>query len=208
MEASGTVTVTGHGSAAGAPDMATVNLGVEVRAATAVEALQQANEQAAALLDAIRGFGVAADDLRTRDVSLYPQYDNNGQSVTGYVAGNQVSATIRDIDRVGETLDGVARHVGNSVRFHGLTFAITDATELLRTARAAAVADATDKAAQLAGLAGSTLGPVVEVVEGSTPFAPLPRQAKAMAFDGAVPIEAGSQSVSVDVTVTYRLVPD
>jgi uncharacterized protein YggE len=27
-----------------------------------------------------------------------------------------------------------------------------------------------------------------------------------MAFDGAVPIEPGSQSVGVDVTVTYRLI--
>lgn len=205
MEAAGTVTATGHGRATGPPDTATVSLGVEVRAATAAEALSAANERAAALIAAIRAHGVEAPDLRTRDVSLYPQYDNNGHAITAYVAGNQVSATIRDIERVGSALDGIAREIGDAVRFNGLAFAISDPTELVRQARQAAVADALDRATQLAALTGATLGPVVDVVEGSTAAPPVPRFAKAMAMDAAVPIEAGSQGVAVDVTVTYRL---
>ncbi len=200
-----TVTVTGHGRAAGRPDTAVVTLGVEVRAPAAVEALTRANERAAALIAAVRELGVAAEDLTTRDGSLYPQFGDNGQQVTGYVAGNQVSATIREIDRVGSILDGVVREVGDEVRFGGVAFAIADPTELADTARAAAMGDARRKAAQLAELAGAALGAVVAVHEGGGAMPPTPKFARAMAMDSSVPIEAGTQSVAADVTVTYRL---
>jgi uncharacterized protein YggE len=200
-----TVTVTGHGRAVGRPDTAVVTLGVEVRAPAAVDALTRANERATALIAAVRELGVAADDLMTRDVSLYPQFGDNGQHVVGYVAGNQVSATIREIDRVGEILDGVVRQVGDEVRFGGVSFAISDPTELAKMARAAAVADAREKATELAGLAGARLGQVLDVHEGGGGMPPTPKFARAMAMDAPLPIEAGTQSVAVDVTVTYRL---
>ena len=206
--AKSTVTVTGHGRAVGRPDTAVVSLGVEVRAPAAVDALTRANERAAALLAAVQQLGVRADDLTTRDVSLYPQFGDNGQQVTGYVAGNQVSATIREIDRVGEILDGVVRQVGDEVRFGGVSFAISDPTRLAETARAAAVADARAKAEQLAELTGARLGPIVAVQEGGGGAAPVAKFARPMAMDSSVPIEAGTQSVAVDVTVTYRLAID
>lgn len=199
------VTVTGHGRATGRPDTAVVTLGVEIRAAAAVDALTRANQRAAALIAAVRELGVADDDLMTRDVSLYPQFGDNGQHVVGYVAGNQVSATIREIDRVGEILDRVVRQVGDEVRFGGVSFAINDPTDLANSARAAAVADARRKATQLAELAGAQLGEVVAINEGGGAMPPTPKFARQMAMDSAVPIEAGTQSVTVDVTVTYRL---
>lgn len=203
--APGAVTVTGRGRATGRPDTAVVTLGVEVRAATAVEALARANERATALIGTLGELGIAGPDLATRDVSLHPQYGDQGQQVVGYVAGNQVAATIRDVDRVGVILDAAAREVGDEVRFHGVAFAIRDAAELTRAARAAAMADAADTAGQLAVLAGRRLGEITSIVEASGGATPMPRFAKAMAMDSSVPIEAGSQSVGVDVTVTYRL---
>jgi uncharacterized protein YggE len=203
--AKSTVTVTGHGRAAGRPDTAVLTLGVEVRAPAAVDALTRANQRATELIAAVRELGVAADDLMTRDVSLYPQFGDNGQHVVGYVAGNQVAATIREIDRVGQILDTVVRQVGDEVRFGGVSFAINDPTDLANSARAVAVADARRKATQLAELAGAGLGDVVAIHEGGGPMPPAPKFARQMAMDSAVPIEVGTQSVAVDVTVTYRL---
>jgi uncharacterized protein YggE len=206
--AKSSVTVTGHGRAAGRPDTAVVSLGVEVRAAVAVDALTRANQRAAALIAAVRELGVAPADLVTRDVSLYPQFGDNGQQVIGYVAGNQVSATIRDIDRVGEILDGAVRQVGDEVRFGGISFSIDDPSALTAAARAAAVADARQKATQLAELAGARLGRIVAMQEGGGAMPSTPKFARAMAMDGAVPIEAGSQAVAVDVVVSFRLESD
>lgn len=205
MDDTGTVTVTGHGRVAGVPDMATVQLGVEVRAATAGDALARANDRATSLLAAIRGTGVEGGDIRTRDVALYPTFDDNGQQITGYVASNQVSVVIRDVAAVGPTLDSVAREVGDEVRFNGITFGISDTTELVRAARSAAVADALDRAGQLAEAAGADLGQVISVIEGSPSSGPRPMFA-ADAMRKGPPIEAGSQSVDVEVTVTYQLV--
>jgi uncharacterized protein YggE len=205
MDDTGTVTVTGQGRVSGTPDMATVQLGVEVRATTAGDALDRANDRAASLLAAVRGTGVEGGDIRTRDVSLYPTFGDNGQQITGYVASNQVSVVIRDVSAVGPTLDSVAREVGDEVRFNGITFGITDTSELARAARTAAVADAFDRASQLATAAGADLGQVVALIEGSPSVGPRPMFA-ADAMRKGPPIEAGSQTVDVDVTVTYQLV--
>jgi uncharacterized protein YggE len=60
-------------------------------------------------------------------------------------------------------------------------------------------------ATQLAELAGADLGDVVAIQEGGGAMPPTPKFARQMAMDSAVPIEVGTQSVAVDVTVTYRL---
>jgi len=205
VDDSGEVTVTGQGRVTGTPDMATVQLGVEVRAATAGAALGRANERAEALLATVRASGVDGSDIRTRDVSLHPTFDQQGQQITGYAASNQVSVVIRSIAEVGATLDAVAREVGDEVRFNCITFVTSDTTELARVARDAAVADALDRARQLAAAAGATLGPIRSLSERESSAGPRPMMAMDSMRKGP-PIEAGSQTVAVDVVVTYRLV--
>ena len=64
------------------------------------------------------------------------------------------------------------------------------------------------KAEELAAAAGLTLGPVVSITEGTQPpVLPLyavPDVAMAKA-DTAVPVESGSSTVSVDVSMTFAL---
>ena len=137
-----TVTVTAEGTASGTPDTAVVQLGVQTQAASAKDALEQANQKAAQLLDALKFGGVKPDDITTTNVFVYPQYGANGQNITGYQAGNSVSATIRDVTKAGTIIDAVAGVVGDQITLQGVSFNIDDTGKLRQAARDDAVVHA------------------------------------------------------------------
>ena len=59
------------------------------------------HELAGARSTTLEGAGVAADDIQTSGLSLWPTYGNDGQRITGYQASTNVTATIRDVAAVG-----------------------------------------------------------------------------------------------------------
>ena len=107
------MTVTGHGSVKIKRDPATLSLGVAVTTKAANGALRDAATKTGALIKALQASGVAADDLVTDGISLYPNYDASGATVTGYNVSNNVTATIHDITTVGAVIDASASLVGD-----------------------------------------------------------------------------------------------
>jgi uncharacterized protein len=204
-----TVSVNGEGEVTAAPDQATIQLGVRTQAETAAEALEENNQRMQALLNTLREAGVAAADMQTSDMSIWPQYrhsPNGTSSVTGYEVSNAVSVTVRDLENFGAILDAAVRAGGNQV--NGISFGFSDPTALLNQAREAAMVNAQAKAARLAELAGVRLGTVVTISEtGAMPPPIMVRAAQEAMADAAVPIEAGESAVNVMVQVTYELVP-
>jgi len=75
-----------------------------------------------------------------------------------------------------------------------------------REARAAAVADARTRADTYAKAAGVSLGPVQSISEGSGSEPPRPMyRAMVMTADRSVPVAAGEQSVTADVSVVWEI---
>ena len=205
-----TVTVTAEGTASGTPDTAVVQLGVQTQAASAKDALDQANQKAAQLLDALKFGGVKPEDITTTNVFVYPQYGTEGQKITGYQAGNSVSATIRDVTKAGAIIDAAAGVVGDQITLQGVSFNIDDTGRLRQAARDDAVAHAKSQADQLAAATGLAVGKVVSIVEGSVPDIPLVyADAAAPATTAAgsmpVPLQPGQQELNLSVTVVYEL---
>src|SRR5258708_16629356 len=97
----GTVTVNGTGIVNTVPDTASMSFGVTTNGGTAADALASNAKTMTKVIAALKDAGVAAKDLQTNDVSLQPQTGPNGGSITGYSATNSVSATVREIGRVG-----------------------------------------------------------------------------------------------------------
>lgn len=64
------ISVTGTGKASGQPNIARASVGVEVRAATAGEAMTQVNARVGEVIAALKRAGVAEGDLRTQNVAL------------------------------------------------------------------------------------------------------------------------------------------
>ena len=88
------VTVSAVGKSAAVPDLVTVSIGVQVRAGTAREALSRANEQVQTVITTFKDGGVAARDIATTDVSIWPQYADDGRRVEAYQASNTLSVEV------------------------------------------------------------------------------------------------------------------
>mgnify|MGYP000330228120 FL=1 len=201
-----TITVTGRGEVAAAPDMATITLGVTSQARTAGVAMDEASVATAAILKTLEGAGIAPRDMQTSELSLDPVWSNraatNGEAprIEGFVARNTLRVRVRDLDRLGGVLDDVLEVGANT--FRGLSFGLQEPGPLTDQARTAAVADAQRKAALIAGAAGVTLGPVLSISEsgGVSPQPVMMEAARA-----AVPVAAGEVSLSATVTMVFAL---
>lgn len=202
------ITVVGSAEARVAPDLATITAGVETRADTAAEALSLNSTAMNAVLAALDGAGVARSDVQTSQLSIspiYEPYSENGpetQRVTGYEAANMVTIRVRDVTRLGATVDSVTTSGAN--RIFGIGFDVSDPRPTLDSARRDAVADARARAELYAEAAGVALGPVIRIGETTSAPGPVFMRAEAMA-DKATPVEGGTVSLQAQVEIVYGL---
>jgi hypothetical protein len=194
-----TITVTGNGSVTTVPDRAAFDFSITTKGATARAALAKNGDEAAAVIAALKSTGIAAADLRTGQVSLSPQFNQDGTEVTGYVATNTVNAKTT-IAKAGPVVDAAVNAGANGV--FGPSLSRSDSDSLYRDALKDAVADAGEKAKALAAASGLTLGAVQVIVEGGQASPPVPFAAKD-AVSAGTPIEPGTQEIGASVTVTY-----
>jgi len=206
--AANTVTASGSGTVPGTPDQAEMSFGVQTHAANAKAALADASKVAAAITAALVKGGVDKKDVQTQNVSVYPQtIDQNGkQVVTGYDASVSVRTTVHDITKLGDLITAANAAGANSI--NGPTFTISDPAPYRADAIGRAVADARITATAMAKAAGKSLGAVLSITTGDVVTQPGPLFSAADASGAAkssVPIEAGTQDVTANVTVVYEL---
>lgn len=203
------VVVTGEGRVGAEPDMARVFLGVTREARSAGEALRLTSEAMTSVLATIEGAGIDVRDFQTSNVGLSPRWQRTSSGnapprITGYVASNDVTVRVRDLDLLGGLLDALVADGANQM--NGISFAVADPSPLIEQARIAAVADAKARADTLAQAAGVTLGPVLLITEGGITRQPAPMMRGAMseaAMD--VPIAGGELDFVRQVTMTFEL---
>jgi uncharacterized protein len=201
-----TITVDGVGAVSGAPDTATLNLGVQVQAPTAAEALDTASSKSQALVDTLTDAGVGKADIQTSGLNVYPNYTGPG-TVNGYTAGSSVTATLHDIAKAGPVIDAATAAVGDGITLGGVWFSIDDTSELYAQARQMAVAEARTRAEQLAKAANVSVGVVVSMNEAAQYPTYLAGGAATTVPDAArsMPIEPGSQDLQLTVQVVFEL---
>jgi uncharacterized protein YggE len=197
------ITVVGSGSAKAVPDVSDWSFGVQSDADTASAALKEASQASNRIVAALRGAGIAKDDLRTEQVSLYPQMTNDGRAVTGYTASSSVQVTVRDIGKAGSVVDAAVGAGANQVS--GPALRVSDSRAQYRTAFEAALDDARSRAEAIAAKAGVTLGAPVAIVETSGGGSPVPMYDRALASGAEMQIEPGTQDISAALTVTFAI---
>ncbi|MEP7361058.1 MAG: SIMPL domain-containing protein [Chloroflexota bacterium] len=204
-----TIVVPGTGRVLVEPDIATLRLGVLVVRQTAGAARESTAVLMTAVLEALGAKGVAKRDLRTALLSLSPVTDyssDTGPRVTGYQAANSVSVTVRDLALAGTLIDAALGAGATSL--DGLDFTVADPSAAEDEARKAALADARRRATTIAAAAGVKLGAVVGVSEGGDagpPPYPMPRAMAFKAEAADTPVEAGSQEITVSVSVAFAI---
>ena len=206
-----TITVTGYGLAYGAPDIAIIGLGVEVSDANVTMAMNRANEQMQAVMDALMAAGVAAEDIRTEQFSIYQDYnygmpamDAGSGSDIQYHVSNVLRITVRDTNQVGELLAAAVSAGANLV--HYVQFDIDNRTSLESQARGLAVDDARARANELAGMLGLTVGQPLKVSEGMDTYTiGVDSGGSGYAMASVPSISQGMLSVSMAVTITFSV---
>jgi uncharacterized protein YggE len=212
QETSRYITVVGVGEVSLSPDIAQINVGAEASADTVSEAKAEVDRRVAAILDALKEMGVAEKDIQTSNYSIYyerePVYpmaveETSRETQGTYHVSNMLNVTIRDLEQVGDVLDAVIEAGANQM--YGVTFTVSDDQEWESEAREKAMADARERAGELASLAEVELGEVLSVSEvvggGAIPMPGFALAAEA-AGGGIVP---GELELSTQIQVTFAI---
>lgn len=203
------ITVTGEASVEAAPDMARITLGVSFEAREARAAVDAVSRAMADSLEQLAALGVAARDIQTRGLTLYPvqpdrpRSDDSGpERMAGFHAANTVIVRVRDLEALGGLLDAVLE--AGATQFGGLSFDVQDPEPLIAEARRRAVADARARAELLAEAAGVTLGPVLTIADqGAGTGGGM--EMMAARRGGGVPVAPGEVSVTASVSVVFAI---
>jgi len=204
------ISVSGQATVSAAPDLAEIEAGVTTEAKTA-RAASEANAKAMNdVLAALKGTGIAPKDVQTSQISLQPQMTSRNNSnappqITGYRATNRVSVRLRDIAKIGDTIDALVASGANDIG--GIGFSVSQSSKLLDEARAKAVEDAHRKAAIYAQSAGVTLGAPLSIAEDGAPPPIAFRRMDATLAAAPTPIVPGEQTLRVSVHVSYEIKP-
>src|SRR6185295_14259508 len=166
----------------GTPDVLRLDMSSEARASSVDTALAKASAAMRDVIRALRDGGVAAKDVRTAGLSVYPDYsyDGNQQRITGYIATESLSATLRDLNKAGQLVKRAVAAGGDTARVDGLQLDLEGDSELLVQARKQAFAEAKAKAETYAEAAGRGLGAVSSVSEQVDSSGPQPLSYRAM----------------------------
>jgi len=204
--------VTGQGKVTVVPDIANLRLGIEAEGDSVTVARDRAAEAMGSVMTSLTDNGVADNDIKTQYFTIHriTQWDREKEQevVTGYRVINMVTAKIRDIDNIGTIIDAVVDAGGDLTRVEGIDFTVDDPSAYYDEAREEAMAEARDKAEQLAELAGVTLGSATYISEGSQ-IPVVTRGGYAMDVEEEMevetPVSPGEMEISLTVQVIYAI---
>jgi len=205
------VRVAGTGEVKVVPDQAMIEVGVERQGNTASAAKQSADAAARAVLASLRANGVDEKDIQTNFLSLQPQVDHRkGNKVTGFVAAQTMTVTIRDLSRVDAVVASLLQAGGNEI--DSIQYEKSELKKYRDQARDLAVQEAQQKAEALAKAFGLQLGKVhsIDETSESAPMVYAAFSKLSSANDWGVaqtgPTTApGQQTISASITVTFDL---
>lgn len=223
-----TLTVSGTGQAALAPDIATLTFTVQNTAADVASAQAATTKQGNAAINYVEGQGVAAKDVMTISYNISPQYSENSvvlpvacnpnigcsgpattimsNRITGYEVSETIQVTVRDLTNVSTLLQGLGQQDVENVS--GPNFALSDPNAGTDAARAQAIANAKQEAQTEAAQLGVTLGRIASFSEGGNSPYPIALNAMSAAAGTtatAPEIPAGTNTYTDTVSITYAI---
>lgn len=202
-----TITVVGEGTVSIEPDTAQATIGVQVSNRNLSEATSEAQQKMEAILTALQGQGVAAEDIQTTNFNIFVERvvgpDGMPTDELLYHVNNDVQVTVRDLNSIGPVLEAAIGAGANNI--YGVSFSIDDPTTAKAQAQEEAVASAATKAQELATLANVQLGEVIRISEINLDRGVIPLMARADAVGGAGPIVPGQLEVLLQLEVVYAM---
>lgn len=154
-----TIAVSGMAEQEVAPDMAYIDVGINVRADDAETARTQEAQIASQIRRALLGLAITDNDLQNTSYYLYQEYkvDRNGvRTADKYVLDSSIKVTVKDLDKLSQVIDNVVE--AGATNISNITYALNTQNIIQRQLLATAVENARDKAAVVANAGSRTLG--------------------------------------------------
>ncbi len=200
------ISVSGNGILYTTPDIGWFIVSVSTRAGTAAEAEQQNNDLMSRMISALKSAGIAENDIKTTDFSLYPVYQDSSEPgqppiLVGYQARHTINVTVTDLNQIGKMLDLAISTGANEVGgvYFGLSKAKAEQTQA--QALQMAVEDANTKAKGIADAMGLKLTGPVSISYGSYYYEAV--RADVAGAPKEAPIMPGQLQYSISVQVNY-----
>lgn len=206
--------VTGEGKVSVTPDIVNISLGVQSQEPSVADAMGKTSEAMAGVMDILKANNIADKDIQTQQFSIYPQYsldqETGKQTITGYQVTNTLNVKLRDINKAGTLIDAVVSAGGNLTVINNVNFTVEDPTRYYDEARQKAIDDANEKAKEIAGLYGVTLGKPTYVLETSAIPYPIYYGGGAgpaiMTGQQGTSVSAGSTDIVLDIQASYSII--
>jgi len=202
-----TVSFIGEGKVKAAPDTARADIGLTTEGKDTITVQNENSSKMNAVIKFLKERGVSEADIKTSNYSLSPKYEysKGKSSLVGYILNQSLTVTVRNLDKIGEILDGAVSSGAN--RIDSVSLFVDRPEELKNKAREEAVKQAKEKAIMTSKIAGLRLGRLVGFSEGFSGEPPVFYEAlaKGGAAAPAPQIEPGNQEIKVNVTLTYLL---
>lgn len=154
-----TIAVSGMAEQEVAPDMAYIDVGINVRADDAETARTHEAQIASQIRRALLGLAITDNDLQNTSYYLYQEYkvDRNGvRTADKYVLDSSIKVTVKDLDKLSQVIDNVVE--AGATNISNITYALSTQNIIQRQLLATAVENASDKAAVVANAGNRTLG--------------------------------------------------
>lgn len=207
--ATNTVSFGGQGKVLAKPDVAIVDFSIVTESEDSKTAQDQNSAKSKTVIDFLKKQNIDDKDIKTSSYNIFPQYrypQFDKPEIRGYQVNQMMEVKIRDLDKVSAVLDGVVSAGVNQV--NNLRLTIDDPDKLKKEARAKAITDAKNKAANLRKQLGVSLGKIVNFSE-NVAGSPIPvffdRAAGGGLGGGGPSVPAGENEVVVDITITYQI---
>lgn len=172
------ISVRGEGEVLAKPDIGTFSFSVQAEGDDAATAQSSSAEKINAILAFLKESGVEDKDVKTSGYYLNPKYryettvcaansycPPSNPILDGYEVTESVTVKVRDIDQSGTLISGVGERGATNIS--GLSFTIDDDSAIKDEARAAAIADAKERAKTIAKEMGVSLGRITAYYEES-----------------------------------------
>jgi len=193
-----TITVIGKSQIVIKPEIAVLNLGVEICDLQAKTANRLVNARLDSLIQRMQKAGISRENINLGGFTLYPTYYN--QEMTGFCASNRLSVTSEDLENISALMDHAIE--GGATNVYGVTFTVKDTGAAAQDGIRVAFEDAERQASQMAALLHRTVRRAVSVNVQLNGFVVA---ATAGYRGGGGMSDAQDQSMGVVVTVVYEL---
>ena len=192
------------------PDRAVIEVGVQKQGISPRAAKQLTDATSRKLLASIQASGIDEKDVQTTSFSLRPEFEyRKGRRLTGFVAEQTLSITIRDLAKLESLLESLIQAGGN--RINSIEYETSDTRKYRDQARDLAVKAAREKALALARALGQDLGrawSIEEVPESayqSSATANYSGEVQLMSAKSGPTTAAGRSTISASVVVAFEL---